>query len=680
MKISRSIEILAPAGGKEQLTAAVRCGADAVYLGTKSYNARQNAKNFDTATGELSEAVSYCHARNVSVHVTMNTLLSDSELGGATQLMSEVAQSGADAFIVQDMAVANLVRKLCPETQLHASTQMAVHNLSGVKALEDMGFHRAVLARELSISEIEYIAARTNIELEVFIHGALCMSASGLCGLSHVMGGRSANRGMCAQPCRLEFRHGSREHALSLKDMSHIKYLGELNALGISAAKIEGRMKRPEYVAAAVTACRAVLNGEEPDTESLRAVFSRGGFTEGYAESKRDLHMYGHRGKEDVLAAEGVYGKLHALYKNELQRVNVDLNFRLKEGKNAKLSATDGTYSVSTEGAMPELAQKRAFTSEDALRYLQRTGGTPFKLHELDCYIDDNLSLPASSLNEMRRTVLSDLLTLREERREKAYVTPLEHDFVSKKHETRTPEGLRVRFERAEQMFDAPKAELIILPIAEIERSPALLETYGAKLAAELPSLTYPKDEQGLYARLKSLMAKGLCAVSLENLAYIKEAKDLGLAVHGGLGLNVYNSGTIEEYATLGVTDCLLSSELSPAQVSHMCGVTERGVIGYGHLPVMKLRNCPAQSVDGCGKCKGVSSLTDRKGERFTLLCRDKRYTELLNCVAVYVGDKERRGVDFSLLYFTTEDKATCESIYELYRKGEAPTFRRRYK
>jgi len=323
-----TIEILAPAGGQEQLIAAVRSGADAVYLGTRSFNARRNAENFDGES--LSEAVKYCHGRGVRVHATVNTLVKDAELQSLYKEIEMLAAFGIDAVIVQDLAVAELFQRHCPSMPLHASTQMVIHNLEGALAAEELGFSRVVLARELTIEEIRKICSGTKIQIETFVHGALCMSISGQCYLSSILGERSGNRGLCAQPCRLGFKSGSRDYALSLKDMSHISHIGELMEAGVSSLKIEGRMKRPEYVAAAVSACREAVSGKAADLTDLQAVFSRSGFTDGYITGKRNLEMFGHRTREDVEASKTVLGKIASSYRNELSRIPVDMKLLLK--------------------------------------------------------------------------------------------------------------------------------------------------------------------------------------------------------------------------------------------------------------------------------------------------------------------------------------------------------------
>ena len=291
------VEILAPAGGMESLVAAVRCGANAVYLGTKEINARRGASNFDY--DELEKAVEYCHTRNVKVYLALNILVTDSEMKAAYDTVKTALTLGVDAFIVQDLGLAKMIRKHFPTAVLHASTQCSVNTPDGFKKLEELGFKRAVIPREMSIDEIKEIRENTSLELEAFVHGALCMCVSGQCYLSSMLGSRSGNRGLCAQPCRLAFSaDGSKTCDLSLKDLSLIRHIDELSKSGVMSLKIEGRMKRPEYVAASVTACKKALNNEYDNNfeATLKSVFSRTGFTDGYFTGKH-YDMFGTRQK-----------------------------------------------------------------------------------------------------------------------------------------------------------------------------------------------------------------------------------------------------------------------------------------------------------------------------------------------------------------------------------------------
>ena len=398
------IEILAPVGGEEQLLAAVRCGANAVYFGMQDFNARRNAGNFSDE--KLYEAIKYCHEREVKVYITLNTLIKESELSAMKKAVELAVSCNADSLIVQDMSVASYALGKIP---LAASTQMAVHNVRGAMLARDFGFSRVVLARELSLDEIRKINDAVDIETEVFVHGAHCMSVSGNCYVSAMIGGRSGNRGLCAQTCRLNWECDGKDHCLSLKDLSYMTHIRELVDAGVNSFKIEGRMKRPEYVAASVTALKDAIEGRTPDMQTLRYVFSRSGFTDGYLTCRRDSSMFGYRTKEDVVAAEGVLKDLAKLYEKETYSRPVNFRIVIKKGENARLTAdSQGRHSEVT-GPVPEDAIKMAIDEEYVRRSLSKTGGTVYVLEKLECEIDDGLMLPASALNRMRREALDAL-------------------------------------------------------------------------------------------------------------------------------------------------------------------------------------------------------------------------------------------------------------------------------
>jgi putative protease len=498
-----SIEILAPAGGFSQLTAAVRSGADAVYLGTGVLNARRNAENFD---GErLREAASYCHGRGVRVYVTLNTLVKDSELPLVYREMESVADSGADAVIVQDLAVARMFRRHCPSMPIHASTQMGIHNLEGIRMAKELNIKRVVLARELTLPEIRGLCAQGGIELEVFVHGALCMCFSGSCYLSSVLGERSGNRGLCAQPCRLDFRVGNRGYALSLKDMSHILHIRELMDAGVTSLKIEGRMKRPEYVSAAVRACVEAVNGQTPDLTDLRAVFSRGGFTDGYLTGKRGPTMFGRRTKEDAEASKTVLGLLADAYRRERSSVPADMRLKLNAGSRSTLEVTDGVHRIAVNGDVPEPAITSKDSTERMKSSLFRTGGTPFTLRRLEVEGDSSLYLPQSKLNAMRKEALELLLRARSEIVPKQVIgTPEPISVYSGRKEPR----IRVRLEKREQLSERfLEADAIYMPEHEVDAQ--LISTLHEKLICVLPRLTFPDGEAGLRQRLETLKKLG---------------------------------------------------------------------------------------------------------------------------------------------------------------------------
>lgn len=665
--------VLAPVGGREQLLAAVRCGADAVYFGAKGFNARRNAENF--GGDDLAQAIAYCRARGVRVYITLNTLVTDAEVPALVESLDRIAAAGADAIIVQDLYVAKLAKLRWPDLPIMASTQTAVHNAEGVRMMEKLGFSQAVLARELSAAEMKTVRAQTSIELEAFVHGALCMCLSGACYLSSMIGTRSGNRGLCAQPCRLNFRLNGREYALSLKDMTAIPHIRELADAGITELKIEGRMKRPEYVAAAVSACREAVDGKTPDMEALRAVFSRSGFTDGYLTAKRGIHMFGVRTREDVRAANDVLPTLAERYAKEAQRIPVDFSLRIRENEPATLTATDGEHTVTAQGAVPEPARAVALSQESVKKNLLQTGGTPFFVRECAIQLDGGLSLPVSAQKALRREALEQLETVRAAKPARTHIDAMPQALPP--YAAKETPALRLRFETLSQAFDLPEAEKILLPVSEILRDPDCIRRFGDKLIGELPALCFPADMPKLRRMLSGLREQGLLAVEADNIGLVELAKDLGFTVHGGAALNILNSGALEVFRELGLADATVSFELAMKQIAALRGTLPRGIVAYGYLPLMRVRACPAQGNNGCGSCTGVNELVDEKNERFPLLCRGRRYQELCNSVPLYLGDKRIRGADFAVLRFTTQTRAEAERITKMFMNREAPDFRR---
>ncbi len=401
------MEILAPCGADEAISAAVNSGADAVYIGATRFSARRNARNFDAE--QLKNAVRLCHESGVKVYITLNTLVFDDEMEQLCEVAREISEAKADAIIVQDLGVASVLKEIVPHIPLHASTQMSVCSASGALAAKKAGFSRVVLAREMSFEEIKRVVDTVDIETEVFVHGALCVCVSGQCYMSAVLGGRSGNRGLCAQPCRLAFSSCGKENVLSLKDLSIVNELKALEAIGVTSAKIECRMKRPEYVAAAVTACRDVLDGKEPDMNTLKAVFSRSGFTESYFDGTLK-NMQGMRTKDDVIAASGALNALKKLYEKPYKRYYVDMSVEIKAGREMRCRAFANGVSVTVSGDVPQAAQNKSVSAEDVCERMKKLGGTIFEAGNITCCIGDNLYVGASSLNALRRDVIAALL------------------------------------------------------------------------------------------------------------------------------------------------------------------------------------------------------------------------------------------------------------------------------
>lgn len=671
-------EILAPAGSFDALVAAVRCGADAVYLGSKALNARRGASNFDGA--ELERAVEYCHQRGAKVYQTLNILLFEEERAEAHRAVETACRIGVDAVLAQDLGIAAIVRECAPGLSLHASTQLAVHNLSGAKLAAEMGFQRVVLARELEKGEIARITAECGIETEVFVHGALCMSVSGQCYLSSMLGERSGNRGLCAQPCRLPFTApDGRRFALSLKDLTLADRVAELARLGVRSLKIEGRMKRPEYVAAAVTAVRRAIQGEKADFGTLRSVFSRSGFTSGYFDGKRDQSMFGIREKEDVVSAKNVLGELSRLYDRETPLVPVRGELTAEAGKPARLVLADRDGNrAETAGEAPQTALSKPTAPERARESLSKMGGTPFFLEEAQCRIGEGLMLPAAALNALRREAVEQLLSLRGKPRPHAFRA----DALPKAEGApvgRKKPKLRARLSAGQLTPElTQRCDELVLPLLEIQ---AAMErgalTGPEKVIAEIPRFLFTGEDKAA-DQLRKVRALGVQRALAGNLGAVRLAREAGLAVSGGWSLNLTNALALREAKRIGLSDAELSFELNIRKARELGGILPVGLLAYGFLPLMAFRNCPVKGKSGCGSCGGRGGfLTDRKGVRFSVRCAGGQYSELFNSVALYLADRldEFQGFDFLTLYFTGETQRECEAAVRAYSGGAAPAF-----
>lgn len=667
----KKIELLAPAGNLESLLAAVHSGADAVYFGYGELNARRNAKNFDEQS--LGEASRICKERGVKMHMTVNTMVYDREYDQVLKTLEIACRYGIDALIVQDLGVAALVREAAPEMLMHASTQLTVHNVSGAWQAKELGFSRVVLAREMSREEIAAITAQVPIETEVFVHGALCMCVSGQCYMSSVIGERSGNRGLCAQPCRLPFssgRKGDSGYALSLKDLSLADRVQELARIGVSSFKIEGRMKRPEYVAAAVSQFRQALLGAQADMDLMAAVFSRSGFTQGYFDGRLGLDMFGTRQKEDVLAGQKVLKSLSDLASKDVPRVGVDFSFLMQQDQPVVLTANDREgHTVSARGEVPQAALKAPTNEELVRRSLEKTGGTFYYLNSLETELGEGLICPASQLNALRRQALEQLTEQR------GQIVPIGFEPVARQSKRgRSPvaqPALRAQIRQMSQLTDslAASCEQIILPLDEVLRHAAELDkSLLPKLAVSLPRVVFGDDAAQLTERLNECRRMGIEHLSVGNLGGVYLGRQLGFTLHGEFGLNIANEGCLQEYEKLGLADCLLSFELSLSRAKAVGGLLPRGLLIYGRLPLMVTRNCPIR-LSGCRDCKGFGTLTDRKKEVFEVRCSGRKYSEIFNSRPVYLADRmeELSGFDYGLLYFTSEGPKQVDRILREY-------------
>ena len=674
MKKTKTAEILSPVGSEEMLYAAVRSGADAVYLGAKEFNARRNAANFSDE--ELKSAIEYCHIRGVKVYLTLNIILSDDELFDAFCLARQAYNYGCDAIITADVGLISLLKEYLPEFSVHASTQMTVHTASAIPFLKNLGIKRVVLARELdqkTIKEITEAAHKENIEVEVFVHGALCMSVSGQCLLSSMLGGRSGNRGLCAGPCRLPFcAEGGNGYDLSLKDLSLIKHINTLNEIGVDSFKIEGRMKRPEYVAAATATIRqALTNGtcELPLEDMLNDVFSRSGFTDGYFTGNLGVNMFGVRTKDDVLNANDVLPKIHELYRNERQSVGVWAKIQIKNGAPISLTMGDGTNTVKDTADIAEKAINRSTTPADAEKYLSKLGGTPFYLEGLDCDIDDGLVASASTLNKLRRSCIEKLAMLR-------IKTPTVSEAVptiirSSEILDKTPQ-LFCRLDSPEQLPDNCAEFLgLSLPLQHCVKDIALPE--NTKIWAELPR--WIVSDKDLEKKLLLLKQKGFSGAVCSNIAQFDAVKNAGLKAMANFSLNIYNSFSAAHFEGLKCDMLTLSPELLLGNAKRIKTSAKKGIIAYGRLPLMVTVNCPIKNGMTCKECGRKQYLTDRKGINFPVRCQDG-YSELLNSRPIYLADRlnELNGLDFITLYFTDENADEVTAIINDYKNTNKPT------
>ena len=669
------IEILAPVGNEEMLRAAVFSGADAVYLGFSGFNARTSANNFDADT--LKDAVRFCHARGVAVHVALNTTVYGGELPALEAAIRAVAASGADAVICQDLAVATLIGRIAPQLPRHGSTQMSVHSLQGALELKELGFTRVVLARELSLPEVEHITKHCGIETECFVHGALCMCVSGQCYMSAFLGGRSGNRGSCAGPCRLPFEANAlpegkpgRLHHLSLKDNSVIDKLDQLQALGVASAKIEGRLRTPEYVAAAVSACLAGREGRAYDRDLLKNAFSRSGFTSGYLDGKIDGTMFGVRSEADAEQTKKTLPMLRELYRRERSRVPVKMKLEIEEGgEKLTVMDADGNKAFAYGDAEPQPA--RTDPTESLHRSLAKTGGTPFAASAEDITVEMDGGpwfVPGSAVNELRREALDALLKKREVLR--PWPTTDEHVPALPLRILPSRRTLRARFENWEQVPERALdgIEYLILPIAQADRVP---REWRAKTLLELPRVMFGRLEEDTARRIAATQDAGFAGYEVSNIAHLRLCR--GLPMSGSFGLNITNQLAAQFYADNGLGSMLILPEVKDSDISTIAPTHDgrpvpTGVLVYGHMPLMVTRACPLQNIHDCAHCDKTGVLTDRKAKKFPVRCGLGVRT-IYNPVPIYMGDKPGAlTVDYGVAYFTLENREEAAQILDMIR------------
>ena len=671
------LELLAPAGSMEALYAAVQNGANAVYLGCGMFNARQSAKNFTPQT--LVEAVKYCHIRGVAVHLTLNTLVSDRETKELVELIRHAATAGVDAFIVQDLGVVQLCRQVAPKVPIHGSTQLTVHSLPGVMLCAALGMSRVVLSRELNREEIRFICENSPIEIEVFGHGALCMCYSGQCYLSAAIGGRSGNRGRCAQPCRQSYGYGHWEnkHPLSLKDNCLVNYLQELQEMGVASLKLEGRMKKPEYVATVTAVYRKALDeGIVTKTmqEALLTAFNRQGFTDGYYTGRVDRRMFGIRREEREdphwlqVARQSYEGVENPL---------VDIRFRAVINRSgSSLTVTDPEGRVcKVEGPVPEIARNVALEAPALAQRLSKTGGTPYRCVEVRTQLEPGLTMSAAAINAMRREVLNQLTALRARRETAALGKP--HRIPDLLGHNGLP-GLSVQVTGKEQLTPKLlKTETVMLyvplHILVKDRDLCLQLSTRGKVAAVLPRIVH----DGEMGKLKSDLAKihdlGIREVLVGNLGLILTARETGMKIRGDFGLNLYNSGALQMARKMELASATLSFEMTLPQIRDVSKALPCELIAYGRLPLMVTENCLMRNRTGECTCHlGPLKLTDKTGADFPVIKDgDSCRSVLLNGKKLSWLDRQddlaKLGIWATRLYFTTENPREVDRVLSDY-------------
>lgn len=678
--MSRKIELLAPAGSPESLKAAVYGGADAVYLGWGAFNARRGARNFSEE--EFAQAAAWCHVRGVRVFLTLNILLSDRELPEALETARTASRLGVDAVLVQDWGLFDLLRRALPDLPLHASTQMSIFTSGGACEIAADGCERVVVARECSKEDTAEICRNCPAEVEAFVHGALCMCYSGQCAMSALIGGRSGNRGRCAQPCRLPY--GVNEAAkdlrpLSLKDSCMADHLGEMGDMGVACLKIEGRMKSPGYVSAVTGIYARLLEEERKPTaqekDALERAFSRSGFTDAYWRGAKGPEMLGFRpeGAEAAPSAEAP--------RREEGRVPVRFTCRVEAGSPCLLTAEDQDgHAVTVTGPPPEAARNRELTAEDLAARLGKTGGTPYRCAHVETVLDPGLSLSAAAVNALRREALESLSAARSRppRRRELDPPPLP-DIDCSETEPRFTVSVTSAAQLTGGLLDF-RPPRVYVPLELLADVPSLPET-EAEYCAVLPRVWRDRDEDRLRLWLDKARSLGASGLLLGNLGHFPLVRGGGWRLYGDYGLNVFNSRSLAYLREKGLESACLSFELRFSQIRDMKKILPAEAVVYGRLPLMITENCLIQNAVGC-RCDRLAEgrpsnfLNDRTGAAFPLLPAFGHRTELQNSRPLYLADRpewRRLGLSYARLRFTTETPEECVRICRAYREGSAP-------
>ncbi|MCX7694973.1 MAG: DUF3656 domain-containing protein [Caloramator sp.] len=749
------LELLAPAGDMESLKAAVLNGADAVYLGGKEFSARQSAANFDRE--ELVEAVRFCHAYNVKVYVTINTLLKNTELKGALEYASFLYSIGVDALIVQDLGFLHLLRKYLPDFEVHASTQMTAHNLDTVEMLYDLGVKRVVLSRELSLDEIKHISKNSRAELEMFVHGALCISFSGQCLMSSIIGGRSGNRGRCAQPCRLEYRlHNNKAYHLSPKDLSTLEFIDKIKELGVYSLKIEGRMKRPEYVATVVSAYRAAIDGklEKSHIRDVTQIFNRGGFTSAFMFKRQGSEMMSYKKPRNwgtylgrVISVKGDFAKVKLdaplndgdgvevfdrgvgvvvanmkkdgrvvknasfkdevefylrgakkgdiLYKTsdielinrakesfegkEIKRVPIDAYIKIKKNEDVVLRIRD-IYGDEVEitSEPPEIAVNKPITLEKLKDSLSKTKDTPYVLTNLKADLDEDVIIPVSRINSIRRDAIQKLLDKKQNKKQEVKIEfNLEKKIKQDKKKLILITGRQDIVEEVYEYFDEVYFGGDDLRINNGDINSLIDKGFNIKLW--IPEIVL-EEERKIKDKIKGLKDKGVQVALCGNLGIYKYLMENGFDVKLDKGFNIFNSVSTEVLNNAG---SFISNELNLKEIKDLidCTNIDTMLFVYGRIKMMVSRQCfiGSSKDEGREDCKLVCQnkihyLKDRMNEEFLIIpdryCRNHIYNSKILCMLEDIREIDKTGAKYLVVQFLDEKVDEAKKISRAFREA----------
>lgn len=650
------MEILAPAGSEEALWAAVQSGADAVYIGGTEFSARKSAANFTLE--QIENAVKYCHLRGVKLHVAANILVKEKEKERFLDYIGTLNKIGVDAVIIQDIGMAQAVSKMYPDLPLHASTQMTVTNINGAKMLKKMGFSRIVLARELSKEAIKKICDNVDIETEVFGHGAICMCYSGQCLLSSIIGGRSGNRGMCAQPCRLPYElDGKQAYYLSPKDLSMIEHIKEIAEIGVTSLKIEGRLKRKEYVSAITGIYKKYEQRgntvSNADKTALLNAFNRSGFTCGYFEDKLGRKMLAAENPSNI--SENTFSEeaLKCCDKNaniRRREIFIFAKMRINEPLTISVWDNDGHFAEYKGSEKLQKADKRGIDGKRAKEQLLKLGNTPFFANDADIEMDNGVMVSVSEINEARRRAISlfeNEISRGEKRRNLPYIPP--------------------------EIKDRPKTPKLVAEVLTLEQAKACIERGISEIY--VPTVIF---EDAKNAFPNATFISKLPPVMRDDRKYTNAEADKILVSNigeidgkkecfGDYRLNITNSDSIAFFEKFDRVT--LSPELNIYELSKISAGCE--VVAYGRLSLMLMENCPLRAVGKCQSGKLTESLCDRKGKIFPLKCSEDCVLELLNSKPIFMADKLgdllKLQVGALRLIFTVENFAECGKIIDKY-------------